>query len=317
MRRKIGLVAVVVALFSLGLATLLAFYVPDRVKKTPLDLDVTLYGTGSGLYFNAAANKAEPIKVRTIRHVKADTSASDDNTLVVNQGLCIVRDTGGTPTCSRADSKLISVVTERIAADRVTGLSVKGYRSPATNSIVSQLDGDDVQHVGLTLKFPFDAKKKTYPFWDYNIKTSQNARYVGEDKIDGLKVYVYKTSTPKTEYELAPGTKGFYTDNRTLYVEPRTGTIIKSEDKQLKQFTNGDIGGELSLATSPESVKEQLKTARDAIDKLDGVTTTYPIILLIIGIVVGIGAVVLLISARPSDSNTPPNRYEPDPARVG
>ncbi|MEO9140556.1 MAG: DUF3068 domain-containing protein [Jatrophihabitans sp.] len=316
MRRKLGLVAVVVALFSLGLATLLAFYVPDRVKKTPLDLDVTLYGTGSGLYFNAATNTAAPVKVRTIRHVKSDTSASDGNTLVVNQGLCIVRDTGGTPTCSRGD-QLINVTTERIAANRVTALAQKGYRSPADNSIVSQLDGADVEHVGLTLKFPFDAQKKTYPFWDYNLKTSQDARYTGEDKIDGQKVYVYQTSTPKTAYEVLPGVKGFYTDNRTLFVEPETGSIIKSEDQQLKQFANGSIAAKLSLETSPESVKSQLKTARDGIDKLHGVTTTYPIIFLIIGIVVGIGAVVLLIGARDPDERTPANRYESDPVRVG
>ena len=45
---------------------------------------------------------------------------------------------------------------------------------------------------GLYFKFPFDAQKKTYPFWDGTLRKATPAKYVGEGKVKGMKVYKYK-----------------------------------------------------------------------------------------------------------------------------
>lgn len=319
MRRTFGFVAVAVAVFALASAALLAFYVPDKAKKTPLDLNVTLYGNGSGQYFDSAANKLVPVTLRSVRHVRTDTTASTGSVIVVDQGICIMRDAAGRTTCSLDPKKIVSAVLERIAASRTSALSVKGFRSPADHSVVSQLDGKDVAHEGLTLKFPFDAKKHSYPFWDYNLERAATANYTGTTKVAGLTAYRYHVVVPKTKVDVVAGVAGFYSDDRTLYVEPQTGTILESVDHQLKNFANGSVAAQIDLSTDQQSIQYQANKARDGINEINAVSETWPIVLLVVGVVIGVLAFVLLRGAGDERSGVSAHRAsrEPQPVATG
>lgn len=319
MRKILGYVAVAVSVFALALAALLAWVVPSHAVKTPLNLDITLYGTGSGTYFDPNLGKDVQVELRTVRHVRTDADASDSNVIVADQGICIMRAAAGRRDCSFSPKQLVDVVTERIAADRVSSESVKGYRSAADGSVVSQLNGKNVQHVGLTLKFPFYAKKHSYQFWDYNLLTSAEARYSSSTKVDGLTAYRYDISVPRTKVELIPGTQGYYTDTKTLYVEPTTGTILKSFDHQVKTFLNGQVAADFVLQTADESVHQQGNEARKGIDQINQVSETLPIVLLAVGIVLGVVAFVLLRGASEPGSSSSGHRAarQPQPAATG
>jgi DUF3068 family protein len=251
------------------------------------------------------------VSLRSVRHVRTDSDASTGKVIVFEQGLCILRDDPGATTCSHSASTLLSVVFERIASDRKSGASVPGYGSA--------LDGTPVVHKGLTLKFPFNVKKgKTYPFWDYNIKGDSPAVYAGTDKIGGLQVYRYTVHTPKTKAELLPGVAGFYADDRTLWVEPETGVIIKASDKQVKTFTNGSPAAQLTINTAPESITTQLNKAKDGRNQIHALSGWLPLTLLIVGIAAAVGAFLLL--RRDDDAEPgpgPAHRSENPPVPVG
>ena len=75
---------------------------------------------------------------------------------------------------------------------------------------------------------PFGSEKKTYPFWDGMLGTTVNAVYKGTDTIDGLRTYRYDVNVPTTPAEVVDGVQGSYTTDKSIWVEPRTGSIFSS-----------------------------------------------------------------------------------------
>ena len=88
-----------------------------------------------------------------------------------------------------------------------------------------------ITHEGLFFKFPFDAQKKSYPFWDGELKAARDAAFVREEKVKGLNTYVYEQTIPTTRL---PGSRevprAMYANTRTFWVEPSTGAIIRAQE---------------------------------------------------------------------------------------
>jgi hypothetical protein len=306
-RRVLGFVLVGLAALSLALAGFFRFYVLPNAQRTPLNLNITLYGQGNGNVFDLQSGKPVAGPVTSVRHVRVDSNASTGSVVVTNQGICVMRNVSIPTDCLPAsDPRLIEVVTERIAADRYTGQSVNGPQYQ------SELNGEPVKHVGLTLKFPFNTQKQTYQFWDYNIGKARPAVFAGTTTISGLTVYQFTINTPKTKITIEPaGVPGTYTDNRTLYVEPETGTIIKAVDHQIKRLSDGTLAADLQISTAPRSIDEQASKARSGRDQIGLAGTWLPIGLAILGVLLAVAAAFVLRKAR---GNAPPPSHEWTPA---
>src|SRR5262249_38754487 len=153
----------------------------------------------------------------------------------VDVSLCIViKDSPNTPACvPSSDPRLLSVTTDRVTSDRKTAEAVY---VPGWNANVN---GDtSIRHEGLSYKWPIDAEKKTYQFFLPDLGKAFPAEYIGTDHIAGLDVYKYESKTGDQPYKIQGIADGTYNDVRTVWVEPRTGVIVKGQEHQVQTLAN-------------------------------------------------------------------------------
>src|SRR4051794_39325349 len=219
MRRAFAFLLIGVGAFALLLTILLPTVVVDRSKKTPLDLDITQISSGPATVLDATTNEAKDVRLRATREVKTDTEASDGSNTTVFETLCIVVvDDPSTPNCVKApDPRLLSVTTDRVTTDRRTAeaVHVAKYNEQINNK--STFNGQPVRHVGMAYKWPIDAQKKTYQFFQPDLNKAFPAVYSGNDTIKGLTVYKYVCATGPQPFKIQGLFDGTYDDTRTVW----------------------------------------------------------------------------------------------------
>ena len=155
---------------------------------------------------------------------------------------------------------------------------------------------------GIQYQFPFGAEKKSYPYYDVQAMRNFEIDFVGEETQDGVKVYKYSmTSPPQNLYEsltehftrdgrklteadkssLASmrlsfpahkwGLEGdddveldrYYTNVRTVRVEPTSGVIVNGTEEMFMFYAKDDKEAEeiASKAGREKEAKEQNRTA--------------------------------------------------------
>ena len=307
MRKILVPVLIALGIFSLVLAGLLRFYAPSRVEKAPLDLLVPQQtATGPAKVYNVATAQLEDVELKATRQVVADSAISDSKVVVNQVTLCIVKVIDDPPFCgeSKNDPRIVRVIVDRAPADRKTGLAVNDEKYG------ENIDGAPVKHIGLTYKFPFHAKKTTYKFFDVNSKRAADARFIGTDKVKGLETYKYEAVIDKVPFDLAPAVPGVseaipgvYSDTRVVWVEPRTGAIVKGTQHQVRTTTTGTVVLEADLVFTDATIEHQSKLAKDGLSKLRLLTVIAPLILLAVALLAFAGA--FLLWRRRSEPGTP------------
>lgn len=293
MRRIIGTVLIGLGVAGIVLAVLFPTVVVSGSKKTPLDLDITQISSGPAKVFDSATNQVKDENLRAIRIVRSDTKASDDKNTTVNESLCIVANVpGDNPQCLKApDPRLLSVTTDRVTTDRKTAEAV---HVPEWNEAVN---GDtSVRHQGLAYKWPIDAQKKTYLFYQPDVKQAFPAVYKGESKIRGLKVYQYVSETGDVPYKIQGLFDGTYNDTRTVWVEPRTGAIIDGVEHQVQTLADGQVALDTTLRFDKSAIDYQSNFAKDKIKALQMAQIWAPIVCGVLGIAALVGGILLLRS---------------------
>ncbi|MDF8264077.1 DUF3068 domain-containing protein [Luteipulveratus flavus] len=231
--------AIVIGLgaFFLTMALLLKFYAYDRLAVVPLDQNTQQVARDQqATFFDADHVKpgSGPIATRltAIADKKASESASDAT------GKDVVVLDFGRYTDNNNEPPPMEAYKDRFAIDRHTGQAVRWDGD--------RLDDKSAHPSGLTVKFPFQTQQKTYPFWDNRLSKAVPVKYEGTDTIKGLKVYRFHDTVAKTKYadqEVPRGVFGqpdtggvvagrFYTNDRTIWVEPETGVIVKVQEKR-------------------------------------------------------------------------------------
>jgi hypothetical protein len=310
--RKI-LTAVLIGLgvFSLVLAGLLRFYAPSQVEKAPLDLKVPQQtATGPAKVYNVGTGKLEDVELMATRQVVADSAASDSKVVVNQVTLCIIKVIDDPPYCGSdpADKRIVRVIVDRAPADRKTGMAVNDPKYG------ENIDGAPVKHVGLTYKFPFHAKKTTYKLFDVNSKQAADARFIGTDKVKGLDTYKYEAVLKDIPLELGGGIPGIYSDTRVLWVEPRTGAIVKGTQHQVRTTTTGTTVLEADLVFTDATIDNQSKLAKDGLNSLRLLGVILPLVLLLVALLAFAGAFLLY---RRSSEPGPPTRADTEPQPAG
>lgn len=296
MRKAVSWVLIVIGAFLLVIGLLLRFYAADAVKKTPLSVTSKTFLAGTADKLNPATGEIEALDVKVLSDTKTDDEASDDDVAVFVNSTCAVKDEPGTPDCVDADDpeeRLISATTDVFATDRKTALSLSDEEDD------DYLPSDAVAHDGLVNKWPFDAERKDYPYWDGMLGEAVTAEYIGTEELKGLEVYAYQVTVEDEPAIVAGDIEGLYSAEKTLYIDPKTGSIIKQVQRDVRTLESGDPILDLQVEFTDEQVQANVDAAEEDISSLRLVGVIGPIVGVVLGLVLlGLGIFLVLRDRR-------------------
>src|SRR4051812_35346607 len=324
MRRVVSYVLIGLGVFAVALGLLLRFYAYPRLAKIPLDIDSTSVAQGSGVTSVVVA-EVDDVPTPQIRHglnVTSTTYVTGDLTQpeVVEDG-DVAAWVEATKTVDDASGILIDASLRELCLDRHTSEAVapcEGQYLSVEQGKRITTDPNTVQQPGLSFKFPFGTEQRSYQLYDVSLRRSVEARFDGEDTVQGVDVYrfVSETKSARIGQQEVPGSligrdepsitaDRYYSDRRTTWVEPKTGVIIAVEDTGKQELVapdqspgEGTTVYDGTLALNDKTVTANVKQAQDNIGKLS-LLTFWPIVLLIVGgVLILAGLVVLRFAMR-------------------
>jgi len=319
-------------------ALLLATYTTSKIAKIPLNLDATLVSDGSGSAFDPASlnadkfvvNKDVPLALQEQISVESPSNA-DVVTLQVGSTLRRTdkqKDTGlllalvDTVTVNRKTALAVS-------SENNPGGAVQKPRAieddkPPTNVALP--------HEGLAYRFPFDTEKKTYPVFDPITQKAFDANYEGEEDVNGLTTYRFHQNvgydsggklvepvkykslydddadsqvTARAAMWGVPGNPEesitmtrYYAAQRTFWVDPVSGTIVKKEEHGYQYYAREALKPEVTfvdfkVASNEQTIESQVASARDERDRVGLWSRILPITFTAMGLVALIGGALL------------------------
>ncbi len=324
MRRIVSFVLLGLGVFAVALGLLLRFYAYPQLAKVPLDNESTSVAEGDGitaLVIESVDGAPSPevrsnLSLTSTTYVTGDLTApevvEDGDVAVYVEAIKTVDDTSGIT---------ITASVRSLCIDRHTSEAV----APCENQYIEQeagkrqtVDRGDVQQPGLSFKFPFDTEQRDYDYYDLSVHKSVNARYDGEETIQGLETYRFVMDVPATKIadrevpgalvgqpdEASVEAEMYYQVKRTVWVEPVTGIIILGQQEGKQELVApGEEPGEGTtvfdgtLKFNDKTLNDNVNKAEDNKSKLS-LLTTWPIVMWIVGGVLIIVAVVLLMAGR-------------------
>ncbi|MFE5457942.1 DUF3068 domain-containing protein [Nocardia sp. NPDC056564] len=326
-RRTVACLLVGLGALLIVAALLIPTYTVGKLAKTPLDLEITTIATNA---------PGEDSLVLDSKSLSAPEGAAkiDSNVPLVSQRFVTVEEPSDADEMTvqagqtlrridkQGDTGLLTATIDRVTIDRKTGEPVA--KEP-NGSIAVTVDkemksvAEPVQHTGLQYRFPIGTEKKDYPYFDLNARKTVDAKFVEESEINNMKVYHFQQSIPATNlYDVvkAPTNKltfpaakwgvpgdgdvtmaRWYTNTRDLWVEPKTGTVIKGGE-QIHLYYGRDAKPEVTALKShivfdENTIESQISVAKENIDKLSLYGRIMPIILGVVGVIALIVGVVL------------------------
>lgn len=228
---------------------------------------------------------------------------------------------------------------EAISDDSHPGGSVQRPRnfdddSPPTNIALP--------HEGLSYRFPFDTQKQSYQYFDPIAQQAYEANYEGEDDVNGLTVYRftqnvgYDPDGTLSEPVRYPSLYGhdedgeitaparmwniegvdpdeditmtrYYAAQKTLWVDPVSGTIVKSKLHANHYYARDPMKPEVALAdytvvSSEETIEAQVNAARNERDRVALWSRVLPITFTAAGLIALIGGVLVGWFSLPAEA---------------
>lgn len=300
MRRIVGLVLIGLGAFLVTLAPLLRTYLYDSLAVAPSDYFTIQHNQDTNAsYFDVQQLKViHGVTVTSTSTVRGNVAASTSNANVWDRFT----------STETASGVRVDYSESRTAFNPHTGYAV--------NCCGAFVGADrSTKQTGLVFKFPFYTAKKSYPFWDGQVKQAPPMNYTGTTMLNGLKVYTFtqhvgpvRTGTENVPaYLLGLKEKGsvstplIYENTRTYWVEPTTGSPVRiSEDQhQTLQSPKGSQDDLVAFAgdmvTTPGDQKKLIDNAKTQGFEIRMLHDYLPLISLIVGVVLFIFGVVLFI----------------------
>jgi hypothetical protein len=315
MRKILGHVLVGLGAFLLVLAPLSRWYVAPRVAVAPLGCTTTSAickdrvnlspssGQAATLFDPATLTERTNVALVGQERVRADVAASQgpDNRTIYDESQTL-NDSSGT---------LVAADTMRIPFD--------GHSSQMTNCCGANTDGKSITDFsGINpLKFGFGTEQKTYQYFDRTLNKATPMEFKDVGTIDGVDVYKFVQVIAPTQIGTleVPGSlvgtavpsvqaPQFYSNTRTLWVEPTTGVIVKGIEQQ-KQTLRGADGSDkvvlidATIGFTADNVRLSAQAAADGKSKLGLVQMVIPLVGLLGGLLLlGLGIFLVLGSRR-------------------
>ncbi len=348
-RRTVACVLVGLGAALLVAALMIPTYTVSKVAKTPLDLEITTIAqnqpgedslvldsksltSGDGA---AVVNKDVPLVSQRFVTVE-EPSDADEMTLQAGQTL--------RRTDVQGDTGLLTAAIDRVTISRTTGMPVDTDPNGSIAVTVNK-DGsvmEPVQHTGIGYRFPIGTEKKTYPYFDINVRKSFDANFIEETEINNMKVYRFQMTAPvsstwdvvqsPTNRLTLPAAKWgveggdtpvtmtrYYTNVRDLWVEPQTGTVIKGgESIHLFYARSGDKPEVTALKShlvfDEATVESQIAIAKENTDKLSLFGRVVPIVLGVLGVLALLAGLFLGLRGGGTPAHASPRGARPTPA---
>ncbi|TSD99340.1 DUF3068 domain-containing protein [Skermania sp. ID1734] len=339
-KRVLALVLVALGALLIAAALMIAFFMKPRLEKTPLSLEVTTVSTTKSADTIVPESITSPTGAAQVDHnvpVVVQTfitveDPSDANKMTLQAGTTTRR------TDKQGDTGLLDATVDRVTIDRKTGMPVDD--PVGTIQTEGNAPGAEVQHTGLQYRFPFGTEEKSYPFFDVDARQSFPINFVEKAEINGLPVYHFAQKIAPVDMSTVPGVVGgklalpaekwgvaggpqivtmtrWYANDRDLWVEPKTGTIVKETDNENQYFARTADKPEVTLfkanlSYDENTIEAQISKAKDGIDKLSLYGRIIPIVVGIIGAILLIVGV--LLGFRGGSTDRPAARRRPAPS---
>lgn len=290
MRKVIAAVLVGLGSFLLVAALTVVLWGADAVKKTPLDTDSVTNLSGEADKLNPATGEVESLQVKAASVTKADAELSDDDVVVFVNTTCLVIDDGSTPQCvDESDDRLVSASSDVFATDRQTAEAVNDpqYVPPSAE-----------EKSGLVNKWPFDAEKKDYLYWDGMLGEAVDATYDGTETVEGLETYKYHVLVEEEPAEVVEGIDGVYSQDKYIWIDPVTGAIINQTQDEVRELEDGSPLLDMQLAFTDEQVEDNVADAEESGRLLGLLTTTLPLVGFIGGAIALLAGLFLFLRGR-------------------
>ncbi len=339
-------------------ALLLSTYTGGKIRKIPLDIDTTLVSTGTGTALDPASlsgtrfvvDSGVPLVAQQAVTVEAPANAE----VVTLQVGSTLRRSDRQQDNGLLLAMVDTVTLNRTTAEAVTDDDRPGgsVQRPRTIEDEQPPTSIPLPHEGLTYRFPFGTEKRSYPLFDPIAQRAFDANYDGEDDVNGLTTYrftqnvgydadgalvdpiPYPSLYPDDEdgvvtarnelwgfegdpFEPVTMTR-FYAAQRTFWVDPVTGTVVRSEDRANHYYARDPLRPEVALAdytvsSTEQTVESQVAAARDERDRVALWTRVLPISLGATGLVALLGGVLLgLFGTRVEAAQAEPGYDESD-----
>ncbi|MEH1169801.1 DUF3068 domain-containing protein [Micromonospora sp. CPCC 205539] len=338
--RAIGAVLFGGGVLLLALAAGLVFVVKPAMTKLPYDLEAsTSVAEAKGATFLHITNGNIAIRQGDLKSTVLVTPNREETAKLSGdlEGDTVVWTVG--QTVDRTETKeLVNAYGTALALDRVSGA--------AANWDGQYLDDtgtrEKVTYAGQVYKFPFNTEKRSYDVFDRDLRKALPAEFKGTEDVDGLEAYRFEQVITDQQLNLAtdrvallvgaltPGAtqgKVVYSNTRTLWVDPVTGSYVKVREVQSKSLVP-DVGTPVSLLNADfvyndATVKASVKRANESRGQLTILGVYAPIGVAVLGLLLIVAG--LLVSRRTGAvpatdarhrADTPVPAADPTPTRV-
>lgn len=319
-------------------ALLLSTYTSGKIERIPLDIDTSLTSDGTGTALDPASLAGErfiidrDVPLLSQQQVTVESPSNAD--VVTLQVGTTVRRTDQQQDNGLLLAMVDTVTVNRetamaVSDDTHPGGSVQKPRSiedtkPPTNIALP--------HDGLSYRFPFNTEKKTYPFFDPIAQRAFDANYEGEEDVNGLTTYRFTQNVgydadgqlvepvkyaslydndedgEVTARAIQWGLEGdpeepitmtrYYAAQRTFWVDPVSGVIVKSDEHANHYYSRDELRPEVTFAeytvtSTEETVESQVAAARDERDRIGLWSRVLPITFTAAGLIALVGGALL------------------------
>ncbi|MBQ0903405.1 DUF3068 domain-containing protein [Micromonospora sp. U21] len=296
------------ALFGLGVLLLvfaagLPFYVAPAVTKLPYDLEPTtsiaeakdarflkITATGSSV-------SIEVPQATLLSNVEVIPQPDDTKERLPKElkGDAVIWDVY--QTVRRADNEdVVSQYSTELALYRISGAAAPWKDQWLNETGADETPVGNVSYSGQIYKFPFGTGKRDYQVFDRDLKRALPAKFTGTEKVKGVEAYRFEQrienealTTPESSLQtligkFAPGaTSGqiVYSNTRTLWVDPVTGSYLNVREQQRKELRPNTGSPTVLLDAdfnyTDETVSNSVKTAKDNRFKIGLISLWGPI----------------------------------------
>jgi DUF3068 family protein len=319
-------------------ALLLSTYTKSKIAKIPLDVDTTLVSDGTGTAFDPASLNGDkfvidrdvPMAMQEQISVESPSNA-DYVTLQVGNTL---RRTDKQQDTGLLLALVDTVTVNRKTAVAVSSESNPGGAVQRPRAIEDDQPPTNIAlpHDGLAYRFPFDTEKRTYPVFDPIAQKAFDANYDGEEEVNGLTAYKFSQNvgydaegdlvepvkyaslydddadsqvTARASLWGLPGNPDesitmtrYYAAQRTFWVDPVSGTIVKKEEHGYHYYAREALKPEVTfvdynVTSNEQTVESQVAGAQDERDRLALWGRILPITFTAMGLVTLIGGALL------------------------
>lgn len=319
-------------------ALLLSTYTQGKIAKIPLTIDTTLVSDGTGTAFDPASllgerfvvNEDIPVVMQQQMSVESPSNA-DVVTLQVGTSL---RRSDQQQDNGLLLAMVDTVTVNRQTALAVSSETNPGGSVQKPRAIEDENPPTSIAlpHEGLAYRFPFDTEKKTYPYFDPIAQKAYDANYSGEEDVNGLTAYKFTQNigfdadgelveplkyaslydddadSQVTARAALWGIEGdpeeqitmtrYYAAQRTFWVDPVSGTIVKQTDRAYHYYAREALRPEVTfvdytVTTNEESVESQVAAAQDERDRVSLWGRILPITFTALGLIALVGGALL------------------------